>query len=223
MERIGDAFTWPFRDPKWVDKILIVGLIGLIPIVGAINNLGWMLAAIDRLRAGDEQLPPANFDHLGRGLQLFLVFLVYGFVIVAVAGVLFVPALILLNQHNGLLSVIGVMLLLLAFAIAVAELLLSYAVRPAVVAAVSRRGIAGGFDVAAIARRVRTSPADALIAGLMLIAAGFIGGAGAYLCYVGLILTLPYSLAMEAWIVRSYELGSTPKEALDVGHSAPAG
>jgi hypothetical protein len=57
----------------------------------------------------------------------------------------------------------------------------------------------------------------------MLIAAGFIGGAGAYLCYVGLILTLPYSLAMEAWIVRSYELGSTPKEALDVGHSAPAG
>jgi uncharacterized protein DUF4013 len=229
VERIGEAFTWPFRDPKWVEKIVIVGLIGLIPIVGAINNLGWMLAAIDRLRAGEDGLPPANFDYLLRGLQLFVVFLVYGFVIVVVASVFFVPAVILLNTQgqdggNALLTVIGILLLLFAFALAVAGFLVSYAVRPAIVLAVDHRGIEGGFDIAAVLRRVRAAPADAVIAGLMLIAAGFIGSLGAYLlCFVGTIFTIPYSLAMEAWIVRSYELGAKPKEALDVGHTAPAG
>ncbi|HKW59837.1 MAG TPA: DUF4013 domain-containing protein [Candidatus Dormibacteraeota bacterium] len=229
MERVGDAFTYPFRDPKWVEKIVIVGLIGLIPIVGVINNLGWMLAAIGRIRAGEEGLPPANFDYLGRGLQLFVVLLVYGFLVLLVAGVFFVPAVVLLNTESGdhgnaFLTVIGVLLLLFAFAVAVAGFLLAYLVRPAIVLAVDHRGIEGGFDVAAILRRVREKPADALIAGLMLIAAGFIGSLGAYLlCFVGTIFTIPYSLAMEAWIVRSYELGAKPQEALDVGHSAPAG
>lgn len=228
MERIGDAFTYPFRDPKWVEKIVIIGLIGLIPIVGVINNLGWLLAGIDRLRAGEEGLPPANFDHLGRGLQLFLVFLVYGLLIALVVSVFFVPAVVLLNTQGGdhgnaVLTAIGVLLLLGAFAVAVAGVLMSYLLRPAIMLAVDLRGIEGGFDVAAILRRVREKPADALIAGLMLIAAGFIGSLGAYLCFVGTIFTIPYALAMEAWIVRSYELGSKPKEALDVGHSAPAG
>lgn len=229
MERVGDAFTWPFRGPKWVEKIVIVGLIGLIPIVGVINNLGWMLAAIDRIRNGEEGLPPANFDYLGKGLQLLVVLLVYGFVVIVVASVFFVPAVVLLNTQsgengNGLLILIGVLMLLFAFAVAVAGFLLFYAVRPAIVLAVDHRGIEGGFDVAAILRRVRQKPADAVIAGLMLIAAGFIGSLGAYLlCFVGTIFTIPYSLAMEAWVVRSYELGSKPKEALDVGHSTPSG
>ena len=77
MDRVGDAFVWPFRDPEWLNKILIMGLIQLIPFLGAINGLGWMLAALDRLRAGEERLPPANFDHLGRGLRLFVVYFVY--------------------------------------------------------------------------------------------------------------------------------------------------
>ena len=77
MDRIGDAFAWPFRDPEWVNKILVMGLILLIPVAGGINGLGWMLAALERLRAGDERLPPANFDYLERGFRLFVVLFVY--------------------------------------------------------------------------------------------------------------------------------------------------
>jgi Protein of unknown function (DUF4013) len=229
MERIGEAFSWPFRDQKWVEKIVIVGLIGLIPIIGTLNNLGWLLAAIDRLRAGEEELPPANFDYLLRGLQLFVVLVVYGLVILAIAAVFFVPALVLLStqsgEHaNGLVAIAGVLLLLVAFALAVAGFLLLFALRPALVLAVDLRGIEGGFDVPAILSQMRAAPGDTVIAGLMLIAAGFIGGLGVYvLCLVGTIFTIPYSLAMEAWIIRSYEVGSKPKEALDVGKSAPAG
>ena len=59
MDRITDAFAWPLRDPDWLTKVLIIALILLIPIVGGINGLGWMLASLDRLRAGEERLAPA--------------------------------------------------------------------------------------------------------------------------------------------------------------------
>src|SRR5256885_11074944 len=79
MDRITDAFVWPFRDPEWPAKIGIIGLILLIPIVGSINGLGWMLAGLDGLRAGGERLPPANLRYLGRGFRLFVVNFVYYF------------------------------------------------------------------------------------------------------------------------------------------------
>ena len=49
MDRISDAFVWPSRDPEWLTKLLIIALTLLIPLIGAINGLGWMLATLDRL------------------------------------------------------------------------------------------------------------------------------------------------------------------------------
>ena len=227
MDRVSDAFVWPFRDPQWLEKLAIIGLILLIPIVGAINAIGWMLATIDRLRAGEERLPPANFSYLGRGFELFVVFLVYGLGVLIVAAVFFVPALILLITQgsasgNTALALVGVALTMVAFAVTVIGYLGMYFVRPAVVLATLAGGIGGGLALDRVLRRVRESPINTLIAGLMLIAAGFIGGLGAYACFVGIIFTIPFSLAMEAWIIRSYELGATapaPQEGLNVGHS----
>jgi len=214
MDRIGDAFAWPFRDPDWLNKVLIMGLIQLIPIVGGINGLGWMLAAIDRLRAGDEKLPPANFDYLGRGVQLFVVYLVYYLALALICVVLYLPAVVLLAQQghssppNALLVGIGFGLMLLTFSVlTLGSLALTFAM-PSIVLAVDRGGIAGGFDVGAIFRRARSSPINTLIAGLMLIAAGFIGQLGAFACIVGVVFTNVYALAMQAWIIRSYEVGS---------------
>ena len=233
MDRVGDAFVWPFRDPQWLEKVVVMGLILLIPIVGEINGLGWLLATIRRLRQGEERLPPANFDYLGKGFELFVVFLVYSLALTALAAIVFVPAIVLLSTQSGssgnlFLELLGVVMLMLALAITIVGTLAFYFVRPAIVLATDLGGIAGGFDIPAVVRRVRVSPVYALIAGLMLIAAGFIGGLGAYACVVGIIFTIPYSLAMEAWIVRSFELGANappppPREGLNVGQPAASG
>src|SRR5205823_11726758 len=185
MDRIGDAFAWPFRDPDWLGKILIMGLIQLIPIVGGINGLGWMLAAVDRLRAGEERLPAANLNYLGRGIRLFVVYLVYYAAVAVVAALFYGPAVLVLAQEgrgspNAFLVGVGFILLLLTITVVtVGSLALTFAL-PSIVLAVDHGGIPAGFEAGAIYRRVRSSPINTLIAGLMLIAAGLIGQLGAF-------------------------------------------
>ena len=213
MERIADAFVWPFRDPDWLGKIAVIGLILIIPIVGGINGLGWMLASLERLRAGEERLPPGNFDYLGRGVQLFVVLLVYYLAIVVMGAVLYVPALIILSLQghdhpNALLVIAGLALLLLTVSVVTLASLAVLFAMPAVVLAVDRGGIAAGLQVGHVVSRIRVSLINTLIAGLMLIAAGLVGQLGGIVCFVGVFFTSAYALAMQAWIIRSYELGS---------------
>jgi len=218
VDRITDAFTWPARDPEWLTKVLIIGLILLIPIAGAINGIGWMLATLDRLRAGDEALAPANLSYIGRGFRLFVVNLVYGLAIVLVAAAIYVPALLIASSQsqgsaNPALVSLAIVLSLLAFSVAtLGTLALNFAL-PSIVLATDRDGIRGGLRVSAVLRRSRINVANTLIAGLMLIAAGFVGSLGIVLCGIGVLFTSAYALAMQAWIIRSFELGTAAVKA----------
>lgn len=213
MERVGDAFVWPFRDPDWLNKILIMGLIQIIPIVGPITGLGWMLEALHKLRAGEERLPPANFDHLGRGFGLFVVYLVYYGVVAVVGAALYVPATVILAQQgkdsaNPLLVAIGIGVLLLAFSVITLGSLLLTFLTPSIVLAFDSGGIVGGLRLGEVLRRARASLTNTLVAGLMLIAAGLVGQLGSIACFIGIFFTLAYAFAMQAWIIRSFELGT---------------
>ncbi|HEV1991487.1 MAG TPA: DUF4013 domain-containing protein [Candidatus Dormibacteraeota bacterium] len=218
MDRITDAFAWPLKDPDWLTKLLIIALILLIPIVGAINGLGWMLASLDRLRAGEERLAPANLRYIGRGFPLFVVNFVYILGVVLVAALIYVPAVILAanqsqGQANPALVSLAVLLSLLAFSVAtLGSLALDFAM-PSIVLATDRGGIRGGLQLSAVLRAARANISNTLIAGLMLIAASFVGSLGLVACGVGILFTTAYALAMQAWIVRSFEVGSPAAKA----------
>jgi Protein of unknown function (DUF4013) len=218
MDRIADAFVWPSRDPEWLTKLLIMALTLLIPVVGAINGLGWMLATLDRLRAGEERLAPATLGYIGRGFRLFVVNLVYGLAIALITVVIYVPAVVVAsNQSHGsanpAMVSLAILLSLLAFSIAtLGSLALNFAM-PSIVLATDRAGIAGGLNLPAVLRQARSNLANTLIAGLMLIAAGFIGSLGLVACGIGVLFTTAYALAMQAWIIRSFEVGSPAAKA----------
>ncbi len=214
MDRIADAFVWPVRDPEWVTKILIIGLINLIPILGAINGIGWMLASLDRLRAGEEKLAPANLDNLGRGARVFVVELIYALAVVAIGMVFYLPALAITVQQNqghanaGLIA-LALILTLAAFGlIALGSLALTFML-PSVILATDAGGIGAGLHVGAVLKRSRANPINTLLAGLMLIAASFVSSLGVIACGLGAIFTAAYAQAMQAWIFRSFEIGST--------------
>jgi hypothetical protein len=218
MERVTDAFVWPVRDPQWAGKVVLIALILLVPIAGQINGLGWMLAALDRLRAGEERLPPANFGYLARGIRLFVVQLVYGLALLLVVAAFYAPAVVVFIREGrgsanlGLIS-FGLLLNLMSFSVGSLGSLAMNFLMPSIVLATDRGGIAGGLRVSDVVRRARASITNTLIAGLMLIAASFIGSLGSIACVVGIIFTLAYSLAVQAWIIRSFELGAAAPSA----------
>jgi len=218
MDRIADAFVWPSRDPEWLTKLVIIALTLLIPVVGLINGLGWMLATLDRLRAGEERLAPATLGYIGRGFSLFVVSFVYGLLIVLVTVVIYVPAVVVAsNESHGSANPasisLAILLSVLAFSIAtLGSLALNFAM-PSIVVATDRDGVAGGLSMFTVVRRARANLANTLIAGLMLIAASFIGSLGLIACGIGVLFTTAYALAMQAWIVRSFEEGSPAAKA----------
>jgi len=222
---ISDAFGWACRDPKWINKLVLMGLIGLIPIVGPLQQAGWMLAALDNLRAGHREVPAPAFRYASRGGSLFLAGLIYGGVIFVVVygGILFIAfglapttssqtgqsdgsssqvSLLFFPAMLGWMGVVGL--------ISVAAFLLV----PLIIEFTERSGFGGAFNFPGFIRAARGNPTETLAAGGLALVCYFISGVGAYLCYVGVLFTVPYSLTVLAGVLFWYEtkvrLGGLP-------------
>jgi len=194
MTSVGESFSWPFQDQQWPSKILIQGLIALIPIVGWIALTGWLVMAIDNYRVGRRELPPAGF-HLERGIVLFVVYVIYSIVfsipgdIISGAGSR--------GDSSGLSSLGG----LIGFA---ASLLLAF-LAPSIILHTYRSGFNGGFDVGGIWEMATRNTTNTVIAGILIWVSTVIGGFGLLICCVGFIFTAPYAAAITAGVVTWYE------------------
>jgi Protein of unknown function (DUF4013) len=205
---VADSFSWPFQDSAWFSKMVVQGLISIIPIVGWIALTGWLALTIDNYRAGRRELPPAGF-HLERGIPLFVVLLVYAIAISIPIFLLYVGAGV---GRNGALS--G-----LAGLINLALTLLFAFLAPSIIVHTYRGGISGGFEVNAIWQTATANTSNTIVAGLLVYVARLIGGLGFLLCCVGALFTIPYSIAITAGIVTWYE--STQPGAGPMAQSAP--
>lgn len=209
---LGDAIAWPFRDPSWLSKIVLMGLITLlllvIPIVGWILLpmviFGWMLMSLDNLHQGRLELAPAGF-HVSRGFGLFVVVACYYLVLAIVAGIL--SALgggfssvnnaggaslgALFGGLGGMVWTVGGLVLTLAY--------------PAIIVRTLRGGIGAGLNPVAVFELIRANLSASLLAGLFIYLTGIIAAFGLILCLVGVVFTGAWSVAANAGIVRWYE------------------
>jgi hypothetical protein len=205
VNELSDSIAWPSRDPEWVRKVLLTGLILIIPVVGQLVLVGWMLAALDNLRAGHPVLPEAGFSYLGRGVNLFLVLLLYGVALLVLFGVLFGAGVGLTLSGSNAGSLVGVVLILLSYAILLVAGLGLSLVTPAIVVATERGGIGGGLNVSGVVRLVRVDIEESLRAGLFTLVASLIGSIGAVACLIGQLFTTPYGYAVLAGVVHHFE------------------
>ena len=210
MSSVGDAFAFPFRDPGWVGKIVVQGLILIIPIVGLIATAGWMLMTFDNIRAGRHELAPAGF-HLSRGIGLFGAWFIYSFVLAlpgsilngistavnanhAFSGNSFSPNSFTFSsfyQPGSLLELAGQLVL---------DLLL-----PSIIVMTYHYGFSGGMDVPRVWRLTTSNMNNSLVAGLMIFVASLVGELGIVACCVGVFFTGAYAASVMSGVASWFE------------------
>lgn len=116
-----DSVSDFFKSPKWMMNLLLGGLCALIPIVGPIVLLGWLITGFwARQDQSFETFPAFDFSHFGkyleRGLWPFLVSLVVGLLMVPLVWVVMIPAMFvggISAGHNRDLGCLGAFVLIL--------------------------------------------------------------------------------------------------------------
>lgn len=219
MNSVGDAFGWAFRDPAWLGKIVVQGLITIIPIVGWIATAGWLMLAFESARNGRNELPEAGF-HLGRGIGIFGVYLIYA-IVLAIPGVLLSSiGSQTVTTSNGFSYVAGSPLGSLW---SVLVRLVMFYLTPTLIVMVYHHGFAGGFDFANIWKYATANISNAVIAGLMVLVASIIGGLGFIACCIGVFFTIVYSASIQAAVAAWFErMQSAPAAPAVPPPTAPA-
>lgn len=210
---------WFTTTPEWTTRVLITGLIGLIPIVGAINMLGWTLGATDMYRNRWKELPPAGFQHLERGVAPFLVGLVYGVVLFIVIGMLAFFT-VLLATSGGVRIAVAILFAVLILLIVVAWWLVWLYLGAALLIASDKLGIGKALDprrLFALARANHdVSLHVALIYGAATIAFGAITAVvGVIIPFGGLVVAvgLPAVYAILVPSFAAFRLEPEPRAA----------
>jgi hypothetical protein len=207
---------WFTSTPDWFTRVVITGLIGIIPIAGAINLFGWALTATDMVRTGWKELPPPGFQHLERGVAPFLVALVYGLVLFT-SLVILAAATVFLAASGKSLAVLAIGLGLFLFLLAVASWLISLYLFAAVLIGSDRLGITRALDprrLFALARANHdVSLRVAIIYGLShLVFASLTLAVGVVIPFGGLVISiaLPAVYAILAPSLAAFRVETPP-------------
>ena len=73
---IGEALSFMFKDPQWFVKLLVHGLLSLIPILGLIIILGWQRQIVENIKAEIDGLPAIDIGKsLSDGIPPFVALL----------------------------------------------------------------------------------------------------------------------------------------------------
>ena len=194
---IGRAFVFPFEDSDWVKKLVVIAIISLIPIIGQVWLLGWSTEITRRvIRKDTEQL--AGFDDLGAQLVLGLKAFVIGFVY-AIPMFIFAAPIPLTSVFAGSDTADTVIPLVSACCgclLLIYGILLAFIIPAGFGELAATDQLGSAINPARILELIRADFGAYVIAWLGAIVAGFIGGLGIILCFVGMIFTMAYAYAI---------------------------
>lgn len=198
----GKAFTYVFEDADWLKKIGIAALVSLIPIIGQLTVLGWSLEVTRRLIQNESNLLPDWSDFGGavvKGLKAFVIGLVYALPIILLSicqGI--VPALMGDGGDDTIGTIILIVTICFSCVIFIYALLLSLIIPAAYGRFAATDDLGAAFRFGEVFGLVRAAPAAYLIVLLGTIVSGIVASLGIILCFIGVFLTLAYSMAVNA-------------------------
>lgn len=202
----GRAFSYITEDQEWAKKLLIAGLIFLIPILGSIIVLGWMMEIVRRVIAGEPNPLPGweNFsDYITKGFQAFVVSLAYTLpiIIISTCFQLVVPFMAEVGSGGGdsgdaIAAVLMVVSLCLSCFMFIYSIFINLALPAAYGNLVATGELAAAFRFNEVYGLVRAAVGPYLLVIVGGVAAGLIAMLGFLACFIGLIFTYPFAMAV---------------------------
>lgn len=211
---IGKAFGFVFEDEKWVSKILIGGLLFIIPIFGWFVVLGYSLKVADNVaRNNPRPLPEwTDFgDLFMRGLYNFIIGLVYQIPVI----LLYCGAALLLgglsaaadssnSAASGAAGGAALAIACLYPLILILALVLAVASYVATARYLATGTFSEAFKFSEVFNSLRANVGTWVIFVLVAILASFVGSLGFIACGIGALFTYVYGYS-----VMGHSLGQT--------------
>lgn len=181
-----DSITDFFKSPKWMMNLLLGGVCVLIPIVGPMVVLGWLITGFwARQDQNFETFPEFDFSHFGkyleRGLWPFLVAFVvsmgFSILIVPLTWVLIIPTMLIGGLSSGheanagtCVGAIAMILVLLVVAVMICALMMVLV--PLKIRASLTQDFAKSFDLGFVKRFLALTWKEIVLSSLFVMVAG---------------------------------------------------
>lgn len=204
------SFSFPFQDEGWVKKIVLTAVISLIPIIGQLALIGWLVELTRRVIRGDAE-PLPDWADFGGILVLGLKMFAIGFVYAIPLMFMTIPMAIfdaLVDSDSAVALYTIVTLCFSCFAL-IYGLALAFFIPAAVGELAATDNLGAAINPTNIIAHVRAAPSAYLLAFLGTIVAGFLSGFGIILCFVGVILTAVYASAVQGHLYGQAYLEAT--------------
>jgi hypothetical protein len=208
---LGLVIAAPTKDKEWFKKCFLIGLMVLIPIVGALNLSGWMRAYAEKRIKGEDPdtLPDANLNYIGGGWRLFLAFLpLVGILfLVMIAGGMAVGMIGYASSRHGGHDAEGPMIALILMMYG--GLILFAIVMSIVQPAMMFLHIVEDEPWASVQFKrtwevMKAGGAQYLLLFLAALIGGMIAQLGVIACYVGIFVSLPFGQAVIGAAIAEY-------------------
>jgi len=198
---IGKAFSFVFDDEQWVASILLGGLIVLIPIIGQLALLGYVMETARNVARGNPRpLPQWNTfgEKLSLGFAGFIISLVYALPIVVLTVLLMCLRLFAAagaRSEEGAAAAIGGSFLCLFPLLFILALLLQPVILAGLVRYLQTGSIGAALQVGEVIAMVRADLGAWVVLWLISLLCGFVASLGS-IVIIGFIFTYPYSQAV---------------------------
>lgn len=186
---ISAAFSFPFKDPNWVTKMIWLSIFLLLSplLIGIPFFLGYTVLTTRNIIEGKEKLP----EWSGNWSNIFYEGLKYLVAIIIISVFVFLITLIKIPGLNFLWYLLSIFL---------STLLLAR------VAAVKK--FEEIFDLKWYVEFMINNPGDVIIVTVLGLLLSVVAYAGLILCFVGVFLTLFYSLTARSYLIgEMYRVG----------------
>jgi hypothetical protein len=194
---IGLAFSFPFQDEEWVTKLILAAVIMLIPVLGIIVVLGWMLAITRNVIKGETKPLEGWSDFAGLltlGFKAFIVSMIYALPII----VLSIPFGIvsgMMDNQSAESAIAFASICFSCFSI-LYGIALAFIYPAAMGELAANDDLGAALNPARIFELVRKAPNAYILTFLATIGGGFLAGLGVLLCFVGIFFTSAYVYAV---------------------------